>query len=85
MKFNRLVKLFSTTLLLFLFFSNHAEARRYALVIGIDDYENVKPLRKAVNDAKSIRDAVENLGFNATLVIDPDLVSGPILPSISPS
>ncbi len=41
----------------------HAE-KRVALVIGNNDYRNVPPLRKAVNDARTMSDALKQLGFN---------------------
>lgn len=43
--------------------SAHAE-KRVALVIGNNDYRNVPPLRKAVNDARTMSDALKQLGFN---------------------
>ena len=41
--------------------------RRLALVIGNDAYENVVPLRKAVNDAVTIGDTLSELGFEVTV------------------
>jgi ABC-type sugar transport system substrate-binding protein len=38
-------------------------AKRVALVIGNDDYRNVPRLQKAVNDARTIGDALKTLGF----------------------
>ncbi len=38
-------------------------AKRVALVIGNDDYRNVPRLQKAVNDARTIGDALRTLGF----------------------
>ncbi|MDB5502121.1 MAG: peptidase caspase catalytic subunit p20, partial [Tardiphaga sp.] len=43
--------------------SAHAE-KRVALVIGNNDYRNVPKLQKAVNDARSIGDALKQLGFS---------------------
>ena len=40
----------------------HAE-KRVALVIGNNDYKNVPKLQKAVNDARSMGDALKQLGF----------------------
>jgi hypothetical protein len=37
--------------------------KRVALVIGNDTYQNVPPLRKAVNDAATMRDTLKKLGF----------------------
>ena len=45
---------------------------RYALVIGIDTYANVRPLLKARNDARSVDAALEQAGFASQLVLDPD-------------
>jgi hypothetical protein len=41
--------------------------RRLALVIGNDRYENVPPLQKAVNDARTIGQALKGLGFSVTV------------------
>jgi hypothetical protein len=38
-------------------------AKRVALVIGNDDYRNVPKLQKAVNDARTMGDALRKLGF----------------------
>src|SRR6201997_2383918 len=40
----------------------HAE-KRVALVIGNNDYRNVPKLQKAVNDARTMGDALKQLGF----------------------
>ena len=40
---------------------------RFAFVVGNDAYQNVNPLRKAVNDARSIAQTIETLGFQVTL------------------
>ncbi|EKS40070.1 caspase family protein [Afipia clevelandensis] len=37
--------------------------KRVALVIGNNDYRNVPPLQKAVNDARTMSDALKQLGF----------------------
>jgi hypothetical protein len=37
--------------------------KRVALVIGNNDYRNVPPLQKAVNDARAMSDALKQLGF----------------------
>ncbi|MEO8318556.1 MAG: caspase family protein [Bradyrhizobium sp.] len=42
-------------------------ANRFAFVVGNDTYQNVDPLRKAVNDARSIAQAVQTIGFQVTL------------------
>lgn len=38
-------------------------AKRVALVIGNNDYRNVPPLQKAVNDARTMGDALKQIGF----------------------
>ena len=43
-------------------FSNDG-ARRVALVIGNDRYDNLDPLQKAVNDARAVGDTLARLGF----------------------
>ena len=40
---------------------------RFAFVIGNDAYLNVNPLKKAVNDARSIAQTIETIGFQVTL------------------
>jgi hypothetical protein len=45
--------------------------RNWALIIGIDKYQNATPLRYAVNDAKAVRDLIVNeFGFGAKNVIE---------------
>ena len=39
-------------------------AKRVALVIGIDAYDNLPTLRKAVNDEKAVAAALADLGFD---------------------
>src|SRR3954470_4762384 len=39
-------------------------AKRVALVIGNNDYRNVPKLQKAVNDARTMGDALRQLGFS---------------------
>ncbi len=46
-------------------------ARRMALVIGIDDYQSLPKLRKAVGDAEAMRAKLAELGFEVTPVINP--------------
>ena len=50
----------------------HAE-RRMALVIGEDGYKTIRKLDNAVNDAKSVADTLEALGFEVSLEADRDL------------
>lgn len=47
-------------------------AARYALVIGINDYENVPRLVKAVGDAEAMAAKLASAGFEVTRVINPD-------------
>lgn len=47
--------------------------RRVALVMGADDYEFIRPLDNAVNDARAIEAALESLGFEVLLETDRDL------------
>ncbi len=58
-------------LLPFIFFASPASAeRRIALVIGEDAYDRLpadRQLRNAVNDARAVKDALEQLGFAVTL------------------
>ena len=49
-----------------------ASAERHALVIGINVYEELPPLEKAVGDAHAISAKLESLGFTVTEAIDPD-------------
>ena len=51
---------------------NGAQAARLALVIGIDAYENVPRLEKAVGDAEAMAARLSTLGFTVRKVIDPD-------------
>ncbi|MBT8078183.1 MAG: caspase family protein [Gammaproteobacteria bacterium] len=51
-----------------------AEAR-YALVIGNGAYESVDPLRNPPNDARLVSNALAQVGFNVTTLIDADLES----------
>jgi hypothetical protein len=47
-------------------------AARYALVIGIDDYQNVPKLEKAVGDAEAMSSKLRTIGFTVTPVLNPD-------------
>ncbi len=44
-----------------------AQAKRMALIIGNDQYKNVTPLKKAVNDAVAISSTLTDLGFEPHL------------------
>lgn len=47
-------------------------AERFALVVGIDNYENVSSLQKATNDAQAVSAALNEIGFMVTTLIDAD-------------
>lgn len=49
-----------------------SESKRFALVIGIEDYPE-SPLSLPVDDAKLVKQKLESVGFEVTLVIDPTL------------
>lgn len=49
-----------------------AATQRFALVIGINDYAELRDLQKARNDATAIAEALEKLGYAAALLLDPD-------------
>lgn len=40
---------------------------RHAFIVGNDNYQNIDQLKKAVNDARAIAQAVQNLGYRLTL------------------
>ena len=56
--------------ILLLALATPAEARRLALVIGNDSYQNVQPLRNARSDAKAIAAELKSVGFEVTLKLD---------------
>jgi uncharacterized caspase-like protein len=45
---------------------------RHALIVGIDAYREITPLRKAVGDAEALKSTLEDLGFTVDLVLDAD-------------
>ena len=47
------------------------QAKRLALVIGVDAYQNVTPLQKAANDARAVGHALQRSGFEVLSRIDP--------------
>lgn len=59
-------------LLLFICWPGAALADRLALVIGINEYESIPPLSKAVGDAEAMSDKLTQLGFTVTKVLNPD-------------
>jgi hypothetical protein len=48
-------------------YSGSAAAEKYAFVVGIDKYDNVRGLQKARGDARAITTALEGLGFKVML------------------
>jgi hypothetical protein len=52
--------------------ASEALAARYALVIGINDYENVPKLAKAVGDAEAMAARLTSLGFTVTKALNPN-------------
>jgi hypothetical protein len=46
--------------------------RRLALLVGIDDYDNVPKLQKAVGDAQALGATLKNAGFEVDLRLNPD-------------
>lgn len=58
--FRVLASLFAVTMA---FAAPASAEKRVALVIGNNDYRNVPPLQKAVNDARTMSDALKQLGF----------------------
>ncbi|MCK7616053.1 caspase family protein [Roseibium sediminicola] len=47
-----------------------ASAKRYALVIGIANYDNVTPLKNPVEDARLMAKSLKEVGFEVSLVLD---------------
>ena len=62
--------MFAISFLLFSAPLSLAAQDRFALVVGIDSYTNISPLRKAVNDARAIATTLQSLGFEVTLATD---------------
>ncbi len=50
----------------------YATADRHALVIGNSAYTQTSPLRNPVNDAKSMTNSLQALGFRVTTLMDSD-------------
>jgi uncharacterized protein len=48
-----------------------ADARK-AFVVGINDYQNVPKLQKAVGDAQAMKTKLEQLGFSVELLLNPN-------------
>ena len=44
-------------------FTSNAEARKYALLVGVDDYITVPKLKCCVNDMKTLENALMKIGF----------------------
>ena len=47
-------------------------ARRMALLIGINEYEYIPKLEKAVGDVEAMGEKLRSLGFDVTSVVNPD-------------
>jgi uncharacterized caspase-like protein len=45
--------------------------RRWALVVGVDGYQNLEDLKKARNDAQAVSQALTGLGFEVRTLYDP--------------
>ena len=61
---------FKTLMFLGLILTGSAEAKRLALVIGNDSYQNMQPLKNAPSDAKAIATELKAVGFEVTLKQD---------------
>ena len=44
-------------------FASGAQARKLALLVGVDDYENIQSLRCCVNDMNALKEALIKIGF----------------------
>ncbi|WP_051355255.1 caspase family protein [Mesorhizobium erdmanii] len=65
---------FFLSIILAIFFVSAAHAeRRVALIIAADEYRNVRPLKNAVNDSRTIESALQKLGFDVTTEANRDL------------
>ncbi|QKC83223.1 peptidase C14 [Mesorhizobium sp. NZP2077] len=65
---------FFLAVILGIFFVSAAHAeRRVALIIAADEYRNVRPLKNAVNDSRTIESALQKLGFDVTTEANRDL------------
>src|SRR5918993_3074442 len=60
----RLGRLFLIVLISFSCVSAASAAKRVALVIGIDGYQNLPKLEKAVSDARAVGAVLGEIGFN---------------------
>ena len=49
---------------------NPSLAKRWGVVIGINDYRQITPLNYAVNDAKAVGDKLNNLGFDEVIYLE---------------
>ena len=49
-----------------------AQGARVALVVGINDYQSIPPLEKAVGDAEAMSAKLRTLGFGVTTLVNPD-------------
>ncbi|WP_423066943.1 caspase family protein [Devosia sp. CN2-171] len=65
-------RLLGLLVLLLLLAPAQAMAARLALVIGIDSYESLSPLDRAVGDARAMAQRLGELGFGVTEVLNPN-------------
>jgi len=51
---------------------NHQKNQKFAFVVGCSDYKNIEKLSNGANDARSVCQALERLGWKVTLEVDCD-------------
>lgn len=67
-----MARVVAVAFLIFSLWPGLAAAERLALVIGINDYDAVPSLTKAVGDAEAMTEQLGQMGFAVTTVINPD-------------
>lgn len=67
------LRFFLTVILAIIFVSAAHAERRVALIIAADEYRNVRPLKNAVNDSRTIEAALQKLGFDVSTEANRDL------------
>jgi len=60
-----------TTSLLLIGATGFSQQKKYALVIGAQQYQNLPPLRNALNDARMMFATLKAKGFEVNLLLDP--------------
>lgn len=68
-----MARLILMVVLLLAFCGGGLAERRTALVVGIDGYAALRPLRNARNDARAVAEALEGQGWETRLELDPGL------------